>query len=129
MRDAAGMFVSGLCLAHCLLTPVLLALGGFGVLGALLEDRLVHLVHLVLLLPVLLLALFSFPGACRRHRRPAVMFVGFSGLLLLVVALCLEGTWELLASTAGAGLLVAAHWVNRRMLNRRAVAETGEICN
>nr|WP_246394404.1 MerC family mercury resistance protein [Microbulbifer rhizosphaerae] len=74
------MFVSCLCLAHCLLTPALLALGGFGVLGALLEDR---LVHLAVLLPVLLLALTSFPGACRRYRRPAVMVAGFSGLLLL----------------------------------------------
>lgn len=113
MKDTAGMFVSGLCLAHCLATPVLLALGGFGVLGALLEDR---LVHLALLVPVLFLALASFPRACRRHRRPAVMVVGFSGLLILVAALYLEGTWELLASTAGAGLLVTAHWVNRRLL-------------
>lgn len=114
------MFVSSLCLVHCLLTPALLALGGFGVLGALLEDR---LFHLALLLPVLFLALASFPHACRRHRRPAVMVAGFSGLLLLVVALSLEGTWELLVSLAGAGLLVAAHWVNRRLLSRRAVAE------
>jgi len=120
VRDTAGMFVSGLCLAHCLLTPVLLALGGFGVLGVLLEDR---LVHLVLLLPVLLLALSSFPGACRHHRRPAVMVAGFSGLLLLMVALCLEGTWELLASVGGAGLLVTAHWVNRRLLCRTAPVE------
>lgn len=43
MRDTAGMFASGLCAVHCLLTPVLLALGGFGVLGAFMEDRLVHL--------------------------------------------------------------------------------------
>lgn len=120
MKDTIGMFVSGLCLLHCLLTPVLLALGGFGVVGALLGDK---LFHLALLLPVLFLALASFPRACRRHRRPAVMVAGFSGLLLLVVALSLEGAWELLVSVGGAGLLVAAHWANRRLLCRRTAAE------
>lgn len=120
MRDTAGMLVSGLCLIHCLMTPMLLALGGAGLLGALLDDR---LLHLLMLLPVLVLALASFPPACRRHRRPMVMVAGFTGLLLLVVALQLEGAWEMLASVCGAGLLVSAHFANRRLLNRRAVAE------
>ncbi|MCW8128023.1 MerC domain-containing protein [Microbulbifer halophilus] len=123
MKDTAGMLVSGLCLVHCLATPLLLALGGAGMLGALLGHE---LFHLVLLGPVLLLALASFPAACRHHRRPVVMVSGFSGLLILIVALGLEGHWELLASTVGAGLLVAAHWANRRLLQRGALAGQGE---
>lgn len=118
MKDTVGMLVSGLCLAHCLATPLLLALGGLGVLGAALESE---WIHLLLLVPVVLLACTSFPSACRQHRRPAVMFAGFSGVLILVLAMALglEGHWELLASTIGAGLLVSAHWINRRTVARR----------
>lgn len=123
MKDTVGMLMSGLCLAHCLLAPALLALGGSGVLGPLVGDR---LFHLVLLLPVLLLAVASFPSACRLHRRPAVVIAGFSGLSILVIALGLEGAWELLASIAGAGLLMAAHWANQRLLRRRVTAEQEE---
>lgn len=115
MKDTVGMLVSGLCLVHCLLAPVLLALGGFGVLGVLLGDE---LFHLVLLVPALILALASFPLACRRHRRPSVMLAGLCGVALLVLALGLEGVWELVVSVCGAGLLVSAHWANRQLLRR-----------
>lgn len=120
MRDTLGIFVSGLCLLHCLVTPLLLTLVGLGVLGALQEDQ---FLHLLLLVPVLILALASFPVSCRRHQRYAVMITGFSGALLLIGALYLEGIWELLASVLGAGLLVIAHWVNRRLTYRVALTD------
>ncbi|WP_250462261.1 MerC domain-containing protein [Microbulbifer litoralis] len=124
MKDTAGMLISGLCLVHCLATPLLLALGGAGVLGTVLEGE---FFHLALLGPVLLLALYSFPAACRHHRRPAVMISGLSGLLILVLALGLEGRWELFASAVGACLLIGAHWRNRRLLQAgAAVRERGD---
>ncbi|WP_288129308.1 MerC domain-containing protein [Microbulbifer sp.] len=124
-KDTLGMLVSGLCLVHCLATPLVLAFGGLGMLGAALENE---WIHLALLVPVLLLALSSFPIACLQHRRPAVMTSGFAGVVILILALVLglEGHWELLASTVGAGLLVSAHWVNRRLL---CVASVDQIAN
>ncbi|MEW5248397.1 MerC domain-containing protein [Microbulbifer discodermiae] len=120
MRDTLGIVASGLCLLHCMLIPVLPALGGLGVLVALQGSQ---YLHLALLIPVVLLALASFPASCRRHRRHAVMIAGFSGILLLVIALYLEGIWELLASILGAGLLILAHWVNRRLIYRAVLAD------
>ncbi|WP_444946877.1 MerC domain-containing protein [Microbulbifer sp. VTAC004] len=113
VRDTLGILASGVCLVHCLLTPLLPLLGGLGILGALQDDQ---FLHLLLLVPVVTLALASFPASCRRHQRYAVMVVGFSGALLLVGALYLEGVWELVASILGAGLLIIAHWVNQRLI-------------
>ncbi|WP_157953997.1 MerC family mercury resistance protein [Microbulbifer sp. A4B17] len=120
MRDTLGILASGLCLLHCLLTPLLPLLGGLGILGAFQEDQ---FLHLLLLVPVVTLALASFPTSCRRHQRYAVMIVGFSGALLLVGALYLEGPWELVASVLGAGLLIIAHWVNQRLMYRVALVD------
>lgn len=120
VRDIVGIFASGLCLVHCVLTPVLPVLGGLGFLGAFLEER---LLHLALLVPALILALASFPTACRHHQRHAIMVVGFSGALLLMVALYLAGIWEILVSIVGAGLLIMAHWINRRLMLRVAPAD------
>ncbi|WP_444901631.1 MerC domain-containing protein [Microbulbifer sp. SSSA007] len=117
VRDTLGILASGVCLVHCLLTPLLPLLGGLGILGALQDDQ---FLHLLLLVPVVTLALASFPASCRRHQRYAVMIVGFSGALLLVGALYLEGVWELVASILGAGLLIIAHWVNQRLIYRVA---------
>ncbi|WP_026305324.1 MerC domain-containing protein [Microbulbifer sp. ANSA001] len=117
MRDTLGILASGVCLVHCLLTPLLPLLGGLGILGALQDDQ---FLHLLLLVPVVTLALASFPASCRRHQRYAVMVVGFSGALLLVGALYLEGVWELVASILGAGLLIIAHGVNQRLIYRVA---------
>ncbi|WP_444944261.1 MerC family mercury resistance protein [Microbulbifer sp. ZKSA006] len=120
MRDTLGILASGLCLLHCLLTPLLPVLGGVGILGALQEDQ---FLHLLLLIPVVILALTSFPASCLRHQRYAVMIVGFSGALLLVGALYVEGIWELIASILGAGLLIVAHWVNQRLICRIALID------
>ncbi|MFS1523161.1 MerC domain-containing protein [Microbulbifer sp. 2304DJ12-6] len=120
MRDIVGIFASGLCLVHCVLTPVLPALGGLGFLGRFLEEG---LLHLALLVPALILALASFPTSCRHHQRHAIMVVGFSGALLLIVALYLTGIWEILVSIVGAGLLIMAHWINRRLILRMAPAD------
>ncbi|MFA0812693.1 MerC domain-containing protein [Microbulbifer epialgicus] len=120
VRDTLGILASGLCLVHCLLTPLLPVFGGLGIMGAQRDDQ---FLHLLLLVPVVTLALAGFPTSCRRHQRHAVMIVGFTGALLLVGALYLEGVWELVASILGAGLLIIAHWVNRRLIYR--VALTG----
>jgi len=120
VRDTLGILVSILCLLHCLVAPLILTLGGLGVLGVLQGDQFFHLMMLV---PVFILALASFPVSCRHHQRYSVMITGFSGVLLLSFALYLDGIWELLASVLGAGLLVIAHWVNRRLIDRVALID------
>jgi len=75
--DRAALLLSGLCLLHCLLLPVVVAMLPF--LGQFGDDHL-HLEMLVVVVPVSVLALvFGY----RRHRHGSVVMAGLIGLLLL----------------------------------------------
>lgn len=122
-KDSAGVLCSSLCLAHCLLLPLLLptilATGVLGTAGALLASE---QTHLMLLVPVVLLALLSFPAGIKRHRRYLPSVLATAGLTSLMLALLLEEALhqlhgEAILTALGAGLLIAAHLRNRTLLN------------
>lgn len=111
--DIAGAVLSQLCLVHCLLLPVLLA-----VLPSLsppdfLGGEAFHLAVLLLATPV---ALFAFQQGYQRHAcsKPAVF--GVAALSVLWLVFCLEESipHDLVAAfNVMAGLLMAsAHWQN-----------------
>ena len=121
MKDMLGATCSGLCVAHCLLTPLLIV-GGMGALGDLLRSE---LVHQALLVPVVLLALLSFPVSARRHGAVHPAALGFTGVGLLLAGQAFH-RWEIPLTLVGGLLVVAAHWSNHRLLRARpAVAEGG----
>ena len=113
-KDLSGVICSSLCLAHCLLLPMLLATGTLGAAGALLASE---QIHLMLLVPVILLAAMSFPGGYRRHGRMLPSVLALAGLTGLVLALLLGEATETLLTSIGAGLLMIAHLKNRKLLN------------
>ena len=112
MKDAAGAFCSGLCLCHCLLTPLFIAGGSLGTLGVLLASE---WVHQVLLLPVALFALLSFPSAYRLHQRLLPGMFGLAGVIGLFSAVIVGGSFEVVLSVIGALMLVIAHLWNRHL--------------
>ena len=114
LKDSFGVICSSLCLAHCLLLPMLLATGALGTAGALLASE---QTHLMLLVPVVLLAVMSFPGGYRRHGSVLPSALGLAGLTGLVLALLLGEATETLLTSIGAGLLIIAHLKNRKLLN------------
>lgn len=105
LPDRLGIGVSTLCLVHCLIGPVLVALGlaWVGFEG----------VHVALLLLVVPVAVWAGVHAGPRAR----MLLG-AGCLLLVAALGLEPVWgkggEVVLTVAGGVLLVAGHLLNLR---------------
>ena len=114
IKDSFGVICSSLCLAHCLLLPMVLATGALGTAGALLASE---QTHLMLLVPVVLLALMSFPASYRRHGSVLPSALALAGLTGLKLALLLGESTETLLPSIGAGLLIIAHLRNRKLLN------------
>ncbi len=117
--DRAAICVSGLCLAQCLLLPVLVVvtpLVSVGVLG----DELFHLALLGVILP---LSIAAFVQGYSVHRNARMLAPGLAGLVIVVLAAVLHGgvlsdmATALLTSLGGV-LLIGAHWLNLRLRRR-----------
>ena len=106
-RSAAGL--SGLCVVHCLVGSLALAvLAPFG-------DLLGHQVHVWGLAIAAPLALVALARGIRAHGRAPALALGIAGLALMGAGLTQHGHAAEFALTAtGAALLVTAHLLNLR---------------
>lgn len=115
MKDIIAAALSGLCVLHCLATPVLLALGSSGLLlGALSSEWF----HYLMLLPISALLAWSLPGGWCVHKRKAPFALGLAGFLVLIAALFAPHEAETALSVAGGLLLISAHLYNRKLVFR-----------
>ena len=117
--DRAGVVLSGLCAAHCLLMPVTLATLPLWPAASDAHAWL-HPLFAVLLVPV---TLFALRG--RRQGDHATALLLGVGLVIVLAATLAHGalgrTSELVAMLLGSGLLVAGHLRNaRRRAGRHA---------
>jgi hypothetical protein len=110
--DVVGTVLSGVCMVHCVSTPVLVtaAPAAASVLGGF---------HPVLLGGVALVGLWAFWPGFRRHRRPEVLVLAVTGFALLALAALAfeESVLETVLSLGGAALMMGAHLRNRSLLN------------
>ena len=116
MKDKMAVFFSGLCLVHCILTPLIIGVGVMGLAGEILESE---WVHIVMLFPVVALALFSLPSAYRSHRTHWPMVMAALGIAALCSAFFLSETLELWITIPAATLLIIAHSWNSILLQRQ----------
>jgi hypothetical protein len=114
--DGVAVVLSGTCMVHCFALPVLLTL--FPILqGSLLEEKVFHLIMLVLILPTSLIALTI---GCRKHKDRLTMVLGGVGLLVLS-ATALWGhelfgmLGERIITSVGGLILAFAHIQNYRI--------------
>lgn len=121
MKDEAAAICSGLCLIHCIATPVLLSLGGLGLVGSLFTSE---WVHVALFAPIAALAATSLPSGWKRHKRWVPGAAGFTGLALLLAALFAPHEAEAILSISGGLLLMAGHLSNRFHCRRGAPCES-----
>lgn len=110
--DLAGITCSALCLAHCLFLPFLIATG-LSSLTFLSNE----VAHLILLGPVFILAMISFPAGFKSHQRYLPGLLAIAGLTFLGAALTTHGAIESTLTAAGAFILITAHFTNRRLSN------------
>lgn len=109
-----GIFVSALCLAHCLLLPFLLT-----ALPALATRHTPEFFHMGVACIAAPAGFFAFLPGFLRHRKLWVPLVGLLGLTLLITASVYHEEFtanlDRLITTAGGLMLVAAHLQNRRL--------------
>lgn len=115
MKDLVAAWCSGLCIVHCLLTPALLLAGIAGAAPWLEQDWL----HLSLLVPVVLLLIWSLPASRKCHGRNSPLLLAIPGLFLLVVGWFMPEELEVWCSVAGALLLMLGHLLNRQYLKQQ----------
>jgi len=112
--DKAAVALSGLCILHCLLMPLIIVLLPF--FGHF-SDRHLHTEILLVVLPVSLIALAI---GYRRHANKGVVGWGIAGLLLLIVGATLgHNLYGVVAdrtlTMAGSVILAIAHYRNSRL--------------
>jgi len=108
--DRVGLFLSTLCLVHCVAGLVIVA--GLGLSGGFLLDPAIHRVGLVLATVVAAVAIGI--GAVR-HRRAAPFVVAMTGLSFMGGALAVgHGTAEAIFTVIGVILVATGHLLNLR---------------
>jgi len=111
--DRVAIWLSGLCVVHCLATAVLLVLASAA--GGLLLDPHVHEIGLALAIPIGAIALGR---GIWSHGYMMPSAVGALGLGVMAGALTLpHGDMEVLYTMLGVGLLALGHDLNRRAHN------------
>ena len=112
MKDDLAVACSGACMIHCLLTPIVIGFGTAGLLGEWLTSE---WVHKVMIIPVILLAILSLPGAYRKHKNRWPLLLGGLGLSSMISALLGPESLEIWITLAGGLLLITAHLWNRNL--------------
>ena len=112
--DHAAIALSGLCLVHCLLLPVIIVL-----LPLLNHVNATHF-HAQLLLVVMPVSLFAFVQGFRRHGNHAIIAWGITGIAILAfggtVAHASYGALaDSLMTIAGSIILATSHYMNNRL--------------
>jgi hypothetical protein len=114
--DRWAIATSTLCMAHCLLTPLLIVLVPV-LASTVLADERFHRFMLLWIVPTSVSALWI---GCRRHGNVRVLATGLAGLSLLVAAaLWGEAMFgelaEKAATLSGSLVMSAGHWRNYRL--------------
>jgi uncharacterized membrane protein HdeD (DUF308 family) len=111
MKDKIGIFFSGLCVVHCLLSTTLIISG----VGATFLKISEELVHPILLIFVVMIGLISFPSSYKFHQNPKPMIYGAIGTAGIFLALFFDTTLEIVLTITFGSLLIFAHYWNNKL--------------
>ncbi|MBX2848754.1 MAG: MerC domain-containing protein [Acidiferrobacterales bacterium] len=114
--DKFAIFLSGVCILHCLVTPLIVTLLPIITVSGFVEDLLFHKLMLWLVLPTSCIALFI---GCRKHRDLLIAGTGIIGMLILIVVTffghdVFGEAGERIASSVGGLILAFSHFLNFR---------------
>lgn len=112
--DRAGIFLSGLCIVHCLALPLGL------VLVPVFAEEFLHsndLTHAILLAFILAVSGFAFIGGYRSHKKKEPVLWFIPGIITIIFATyfthdTLGHMWEPVFAIIGGLFLIKAHRVN-----------------
>ena len=111
--DKAAIWLSGLCLVHCLAIPFAIVLGP--ALGNWLADTETE-VHWMLLAAAAPLSLWALGRGYLRHRSIATISLGVAGLAMMLIGVThlLGADMEIVLTAIGVSLVLVAHVRNLR---------------
>jgi hypothetical protein len=111
--DQIGIWTSGFCMVHCLLTPIVLSLSAVSAHFLPSEER----THRVLAVSIAFVGALALVKGYRSHRRKCVPL-----LMAIGLALIFGGAWygdhlpshpaEVAITLIGSGFMIAAHRIN-----------------
>ncbi|MXO91451.1 MerC domain-containing protein [Pontixanthobacter aquaemixtae] len=108
--DRAGVVLSGLCVAHCLLSILIVSALGIG--GELLFAPAIHRIGLAL---ALVIAAVAIGWGAIQHRRAAPFVIAMMGLTFMGGALAVpHGVHEVVLTVIGVTLVSIGHILNLR---------------
>jgi hypothetical protein len=121
--DRLGIGISGVCMAHCLILPILITTMPFWPLGERIHAWL-HPIFAALLIPITAVAAFS---GWREHRQHVILAILSVGLVIVLAAGIIghEAPGSLLETSltlVGSTLLITGHWRNWRSFQQCRVA-------
>lgn len=126
--DLAGAAASGVCMVHCLLTPLLISFFP-GLIPYLPGDAGFH--RMLAIGIVLLGALAFIPGYRVHRRRSLLVLIGGGITLILLVAwqsAKIDEAHELLLSIPGSLMLIGAHLLNHTFCRQCRRCEHSAAC-
>ncbi len=112
MKDKLAIACSSACMIHCLLLPIVIGFSTVGFFGVWLTEE---WVHQLMLLPVMLLAALSLPGAYNKHKNQWPLLLGGLGVSVLLSAFLVAESLETILTVLGSCLLIIAHLWNRNL--------------
>lgn len=115
MKDNIAIACSGLCLVHCLATPIIISLALFGAASSSFESP---WVHLLLLIPVIILALLSLPFSYTQHGSYLPMILVSLGISALVSTFFLPEHYEFWITVPAALFIMSGHFWNRQLTTK-----------
>src|ERR1700761_6424192 len=122
--DRVGVWASGLCVVHCIVTPVLISMSA--VLAHVLPSD--EHVHRPLALILALIGAIALVRGYRAHKQRSVIYLMGSGLALIFAGAFvgdhLGGHWaELGITLLGSALMITSHRMNHTFCRDCACAE------
>ena len=123
VTDKLAITLSIACAIHCLALPlILLLLPSFLVLQ--LNNEAFHTWMVIIVLPTSVYALFM---GCKQHKRYKLLFIGFLGLTLLVLALWIGNEyWEKVFTLVGSAVIASGHYWNYRLCQQHPICQSCE---
>ena len=112
LSDKAAIGLSLICVAHCLLLPMLLVLLPT-MIASFIEDEIFHLWMIAFVIPI---SLFALTLGCRKHRYYRLLVLGAGGVFFLFMAVFIgDEIWEKALTVIGATLIALGHYLNYKL--------------
>ena len=116
--DNLGITISSACAIHCVLLPAILITAPYSFFAS-------HEFHETLIYFIIPFAAIAFFMGCRKHGDLKVLFMGSTGIILLVTSLLIHEVFHseqhseefltVLITIAGSLMLILSHMRNRKL--------------